>query len=102
MQTDDRIAVERAVTAYAPRIGSRGHGSRAGRRLAVIYDEVCDPDPTALLRYAREVSSRLGAVVLALSLELDAVVRHDRPRPRWDRRRVPVRAGVLRSRHPVT
>ena len=34
-----------------------------------------DEDPTALVRFARELSSRLGAVVVALSLEVDEVVR---------------------------
>ena len=76
VQTDDRTAVERAITAYAPRIGSKGsrfEGPVNG--WLVIYDEVCDTDPTALLRYAREMSTRFGAVVIALSLELDEVVR---------------------------
>jgi hypothetical protein len=36
---------------------------------------VIDRDPTALVRFAREVSSRLGAVTIALSLEVDQVVR---------------------------
>ena len=40
-----------------------------------MYDEVIDDDPTALVRFARELSSRLGAVVVALSLEVDEVVR---------------------------
>ena len=58
------------------RIGSRG--SRVDGPVdgwLVIYDEVCDTDPTALLRFARETSTRLGAVAIALSLELDDVVR---------------------------
>ena len=40
-----------------------------------VYDEAIDRDPTALVRFARELSSRLGAVVIALSLEFDKVVR---------------------------
>ena len=40
-----------------------------------VYDEVADRDPTALLRFAREMSTRMGAVVIALSLEVDEVVR---------------------------
>ncbi len=40
-----------------------------------IYDEVADRDPTVLVRFGREVSSRLGAVVVALSLEVEQVVR---------------------------
>ena len=77
VQTDAVADVERAVRAFAPRIGSRGSrvvgpaqrlgdGLRRGRS---------DADPTALLRFAREISSRMGAVVVTLSLEVDQVVR---------------------------
>jgi hypothetical protein len=40
-----------------------------------LYDEVADADPTALVRYAREISTRMGAIVVTLSLEVDQVVR---------------------------
>ena len=40
-----------------------------------VYDEVADVEPGVLLRFARELSSRMGAVVIALALELDQVVR---------------------------
>ena len=76
VQTDAVADVERAVREFAPRIGSRGSevvGPRNG--WVAVYDEVVDRDPTALLRFARELSSRLGTVVVALSLELDQVVR---------------------------
>ena len=76
VQTDDVVGVERAVAAFAPRIGSKGskvEGPRNG--WSAIYDEVADRDPTALVRFAREVSSRMGAVAIALSLEVDQVVR---------------------------
>ena len=76
VQTDALGDVERAVGAFAPRIGSRGSrvvGPRNG--WVTVYDEVTDRDPTALLRFARELSSRMGAVVVALSLEVDQVVR---------------------------
>ena len=76
VQTDRLADVERAVQAFAPRIGSRGSrvvGPRNG--WVTIYDEVADADPTALVRFAREVSSRMGAVVVTLSLEVDQVVR---------------------------
>ena len=36
---------------------------------------MADVEPGALLRFARELSSRMGAVVIALALELDQVVR---------------------------
>lgn len=76
VQTDDINAVERAVTAFAPRIGSkrnRVEGPRNG--WTAIYDELADHDPTLLVRFAREVSARLGAVVIALSFEVEQVVR---------------------------
>jgi ribosomal protein S18 acetylase RimI-like enzyme len=76
VQTDAAPDVERAVRDFAPRIGSRGTrvvGPRNG--WVTVYDEVADEDPTALVRFARELSSRMGAVVVALSLEVDEVVR---------------------------
>ena len=76
VQTDAIADVERAARDFAPRIGSRGFrvvGPRNG--WATVYDEVIDADPTALVRFARELSSRLGAVAVALSLEDDQVVR---------------------------
>lgn len=76
IQTDAVVDVERAVRDFAPRIGSKGSrvvGPRNG--WVAVYDEAADADPSALLRFAREVSSRMGAVVVALALELDQVVR---------------------------
>lgn len=76
VQTDAIADVERAARDFAPRIGSRAFrvvGPRNG--WATVYDEVIDADPTALVRFARELSSRLGAVAVALSLEDDQVVR---------------------------
>jgi ribosomal protein S18 acetylase RimI-like enzyme len=76
VQTDAVADVERAVKDFTLRIGSRGFrvvGPRNG--WIAVYDEVIDVDPTALVRFARELSSRLGAVVVALSLEVDQVVR---------------------------
>ena len=76
VQTDAVADVERAARDFAPRIASRGSrvvGPRNG--WVAVYDEVIDEDPTALVRFARELSSRLGAVVVALSLEVDEVVR---------------------------
>lgn len=76
VQTDAVVDVQRAVEAFAPRIGSaasRVEGPRNG--WVTVYDEVIDEDPTALVRFARELSSRMGAIVIALSLEVDEVVR---------------------------
>jgi ribosomal protein S18 acetylase RimI-like enzyme len=76
VQTDDRPSVERAVEQFAPRIGSKGsrvEGPRNG--WTAVYDEAIDRDRAIMLRFARELSSRMGIVVVAFSLELDQVVR---------------------------
>ena len=76
VQTDAVSDVERAVRAFAPRLGSGGSvvlGPRSG--WVTVYDAKIDDDPSALLRFAREISSRMGAIVVTLSLEVDQVVR---------------------------
>ena len=76
VQTDDRGWVERTVTEFARRIrspGSRVEGPRNG--WTAVYDPVADSDPNALLRLSRELSERMGAVVIAAALEVDQVVR---------------------------
>lgn len=79
VQTDDLPAVTRAVERFAPLQAGGSTGSvvappRGG--WISVYDELADRDPTALQRLAREVSDRLGAVVLALGVEEGAVVRY--------------------------
>jgi ribosomal protein S18 acetylase RimI-like enzyme len=76
VQTDDRGWVERTVAEFARRIGSSGsrvEGPRNG--WTAVYDPVVDADKNALLRLARELSERMGAVVIAVALEVDQVVR---------------------------
>lgn len=76
VQNDDRGWVEKTATEFAPRIGSPGsrvEGPRNG--WTTVYDPVIDQDPNAMLRYTRELSDRMGAVVIALALEVDQVVR---------------------------
>jgi GNAT superfamily N-acetyltransferase len=78
VQTDDLGAVESAVDAFVPRLpgSSRGTAVAPPRNgWTAVYDELCDRDPAALRRLAREVSDRLGAVVLAVGVERGAVVR---------------------------
>jgi hypothetical protein len=41
-----------------------------------VYDDLADRDPAVLRRLARELSDRLGAVVLSLGVEEGAVVRY--------------------------
>lgn len=75
VQTDDHGAVERAATAFAPRIGSPGvevDPPVAG--WIAVRDDVAATDATALRRLTRELSDRLGSVVISLGIEAGAVV----------------------------
>jgi hypothetical protein len=79
VQTDDLPAVQRAVDGFAPLRAGGSAGSvvvppRGG--WISVYDELADRDPAALRRLARELSDRLGAVVIALGVEEGAVVRY--------------------------
>lgn len=78
VQTDDQGALERAVRQFVPRLpgGSRGSivsGPRNG--WIAIYDDVCERDPRQLRRLAKELGDRTGGAVLALGVEVGAVVR---------------------------
>ena len=78
VQTDDVPAVERAVRMFVPRLPGGSRGSivsppRSG--WVAVYDDVTDRDPQQLRNLARELSYRIGAVVLALGIEEGAVVR---------------------------
>jgi hypothetical protein len=78
VQTDDIEAVTRTVREYVPRLpgGSRGSVVAPPQNgWVAVYDELCDREPAMLRRFARELSDRLGAVVLLLGLEHEAVVR---------------------------
>jgi ribosomal protein S18 acetylase RimI-like enzyme len=78
VQTDDLSGVERAVAQFVPRLsgGSRGSEVTPPRQgWITIYDEACDRDPAALRRLAKELSERMGAVVLAIGVEHEQVVR---------------------------
>lgn len=78
VQTDDLDAVVRAVRQYLPRMpgGSRGSIVAPPRNgWVAVYDELCDRNPEMLRRLARELSDRMGAVVLVLGVEEGQVVR---------------------------
>ena len=78
VQTDDLAAIERAVRQFVPRLPGRSNGSIVApprQGWIAVYDDVCDRDPSMLRRLARELSERTGAVVLALGVEHDQVVR---------------------------
>lgn len=84
VQSDDLAAVERAVRQFVPRLPGRSRGSIVSPPHAgwiAVHDDVCDRDPRQLRRLARELSDRMGSVVLAIGVEEGAVVRfvlHDR------------------------
>jgi hypothetical protein len=78
VQTDDLPAVQRAVQGFTPPRAGGSEGSviippRGG--WISVYDELADRNPTTLRQLARELSDRLGAVVLSLGIEEGAVVR---------------------------
>jgi hypothetical protein len=78
VQTDDLDAVVRAVRQFVPRLPGSSKGSvvmppRNG--WTAVYDELCDREPQMLRRLARELSDRMGAVVLLLGVEDQQVVR---------------------------
>ena len=78
VQTDDLEAVVRAVRQYVPRLpgGSKGSVVAPPRNgWTAVYDELCDREPEMLRRLARELSDRMGAVVLLIGVEEGAVVR---------------------------
>jgi hypothetical protein len=78
VQTDDVDGVVRAVRQFVPRMPGSSKGSvvtspRNG--WVAVYDELTDRDPEMLRRLARELSDRMGAVVLSLGVEVEQVVR---------------------------
>src|SRR5919108_2492001 len=78
VQTDDVESVVRAVRQYVPRLpgGSKGSVVAPPRNgWTAVYDELCDREPEMLRRLARELSDRMGAVVLLIGVEEGAVVR---------------------------
>jgi hypothetical protein len=78
VQTDDVEAVVRAVRQYVPRLpgGSAGSAVAPPRNgWTTVYDELCDREPEMLRRLARELSDRMGAVVLLLGVEEGTAVR---------------------------
>jgi ribosomal protein S18 acetylase RimI-like enzyme len=78
IQSDDLGAVEQAVRQFVPRLpgGSRGSLVAPPRNgWIAVYDDVCDRSPEMLRRLARELSDRMGAVVVLLGIEREELVR---------------------------
>ena len=78
VQSDDLSAVEQAVRQFVPRLPGGSRGSLIApphRGWIAIYDDVCDRDPEMLRRLAREISDRMGSVVLLLGIERAELLR---------------------------
>jgi len=71
VQTDDEVSVDRAVAQFLPRLESPD--VRRGESWIRVADAVFDRDREAHVRFARELSDRLGAVTVALALEGEVV-----------------------------
>jgi ribosomal protein S18 acetylase RimI-like enzyme len=80
VQTDDVTAVSRASCPFISRLPGNSEGtvvSQPRNGWVAVYDELCDREPDMLQRLARELSDRMGAVVLAIGLERGVVVRYN-------------------------
>ena len=78
IQSDDLSSVEAAVRQFVPRLpgGSRGSLVAPPRNgWIAVYDDVCDRDPDMLRRLARELSDRMGSVVVLLGVEEEELLR---------------------------
>lgn len=78
-QTDDVTAVARAACQFIARQGPTEGTivSQPRNGWVAVYDEHCDREPPLLQRLAREISDRMGSVVLAIGLEHGDVVRYN-------------------------
>jgi ribosomal-protein-alanine N-acetyltransferase len=74
VQTDDHVSVGRALAQFIPRLDAPDVRTTSNGWIR-IQDPLTTADRDAQARLARELSERLGAVVLALALEEGAVVR---------------------------
>src|SRR5215213_2934383 len=74
VQTDDRPSVDRALAQFIPRLEDPDVREASNGWIRIV-DRVKDEDRAAQARLARELSERLGAVVVALAVEQAAVVR---------------------------
>jgi ribosomal protein S18 acetylase RimI-like enzyme len=78
VQTDDQGAIARAVARFVPRLSASRATVVAPVRngWVAVYDEVADREPTALRQLGAELSNVTGAVVVAVGVEEERVVRY--------------------------
>jgi ribosomal protein S18 acetylase RimI-like enzyme len=80
VQTDDVNAVARAACEFVARLPGQSEGtivSQPRNGWVAVYDELCDREPPLLQRVARELSDRMGGVVLTIGLERGEAVRYN-------------------------
>ena len=78
VQSDDLSAVEVSIRQFVPRLPGSSRGSLISpprNGWITVYDDVCDRDPEMLRRLAREISDRMGSVVLLLGVEQEELLR---------------------------
>jgi hypothetical protein len=79
VQSDDVDGVVRAVRQYVPRLPGGSRGSAVlppAEGWTSVYDELCDREPEMLRRLGKEISDRMGALVLTMGVEEGSVVRY--------------------------
>jgi hypothetical protein len=74
VQSDNRMSIDHAISEFLPRLEGPDVESVANGWIR-ITDPLLDRDREAQSKLAREISERLGGVVVALALEGGAVVR---------------------------
>jgi ribosomal protein S18 acetylase RimI-like enzyme len=74
VQSDDSITIDRAVAQFLPRLESPDVRPTANGWIR-IADPSLDVDRDAQSRLAKDISARIGGVVVELALEFEAVVR---------------------------
>jgi ribosomal protein S18 acetylase RimI-like enzyme len=77
VQTDDELAVRRALEQFMPRLGRSAFTEVSPPRngWVTVVDELCDRDRSSQRRLGVELSERMGVPVVAFAVEEDAVVR---------------------------
>jgi ribosomal protein S18 acetylase RimI-like enzyme len=75
VQTDDHTSVARALSEFVPRLEAPDVRDSPNGWIRV-QDPVTDGDRQAQMRLAKDLSERLGAVVVAVALEEGSVVRY--------------------------
>ena len=88
--------MQQFVPAAAGRLAWQHASRRRDNGWITVYDDACDRDPSVLRRLANELSERTGAVVIAIGVEHEQVVRFVLLEAGSHRRRVPLRSRALR------